>query len=88
VICGFFSPIRTKGTIELLAGERKKVNVSRFVNDMVTFANLDDVLTLQIHLGYLGYDIDEMEVSIPNKEISDEFVNAIEGAHWNEVFMP
>ena len=71
--------------IELLAGGRKKININRFVNDMVTFADLDDVLTLLVHLGYLGYDIDEKEVFIPNKEIYDEFVNAVEGASWDEI---
>jgi len=71
--------------IELLAGGRKKININRFVNDMVTFADLDDVLTLLVHLGYLGYDIDEKEVFIPNKEICDEFVNAVEGAYWDEI---
>ena len=73
--------------IELLAGSRKLININNFTNDMVTFKTYDDVLTLLIHLGYLGYDIDSQEVFIPNKEISDEFVTAIRDAGWNEVIM-
>jgi len=71
--------------IELLAGARKFINISNFSNDMVTFKSLDDVLTLLIHLGYLGYDIETQEVFIPNKEISDEFVTAIRDVKWDEV---
>lgn len=42
--------------IELLAGKRQPVDVSSFSNDMTTFSSADDILTLFIHLGYLGYD--------------------------------
>lgn len=37
---------------------------------MRNFKVRDDVLTLLIHLGYLGYDMDAEEAFIPNKEIS------------------
>ena len=40
-----------------------------FSNDMVTFCTKDDVLTLLIHLGYLGYDFDNESVYIPNMDI-------------------
>ena len=73
--------------IELLAASRKPINISNFTNDMVTFKTYDDVLTLLIHLGYLGYDIEKQEVFIPNKEIADEFVTAIRDVGWNEVIM-
>jgi len=33
----------------------------------------DDVLSLMIHLGHLGYDDERSEVFIPNCEILDEF---------------
>ncbi|MFP3152915.1 ATP-binding protein [Lachnospiraceae bacterium ZAX-1] len=71
--------------VALLAGERKKINTGKFTNDMTTFIDCDDVLTLLVHLGYLGYDFETEEAFIPNKEITDEYVNAIEGAGWNEV---
>ena len=40
--------------IEMLGGSRAEIDVSSFQNDMVSFANRDDVLTYLIHLGYLG----------------------------------
>lgn len=64
--------------IRMLAGFREKVNIRRYVNDMTTFGGYEDVLTLLIHLGYLAYDMDHEEVYIPNKEISKEFVTAID----------
>ena len=39
--------------VEMLAGNRCKINTNRFQNDMTTFEDADDVLTLLIHLGYL-----------------------------------
>jgi len=71
--------------IQLLAGEKKKADIRNFSNDMVTFKTCDDILTLLIHLGYLRYDFETREVSIPNKEISDEFVVAIKDVGWSEV---
>jgi hypothetical protein len=68
--------------ISLLAGDQKKINITKYSNDMVTFAGFEDVLTLLIHLGYLGYDMITKEVFIPNKEIYDEFVNAVEDIAW------
>lgn len=71
--------------IELLSGARKKINTQTFTNDMTTFSSADDVLTLLIHLGYLGYDFTTEEVFIPNSEVTSEFVNAISVAGWEEV---
>lgn len=71
--------------IELISGARKKINTNTFTNDMTTFSSADDVLTLLIHLGYLGYDFDTKEVFIPNSEIASEFCNAIESAGWDTV---
>jgi len=73
--------------VHLLAGERKQIDIGRFANDMVTFESYNDILTLLIHLGYLGYDFETKEVFIPNKEISDEFVKAIgsKSVGWSEI---
>lgn len=72
--------------IKLMSGERQKINTGTFQNDMTSMSSADDVMTLLIHLGYLGYDIDAKEVFIPNKEILQEFVNATTGKDaWNEV---
>lgn len=71
--------------VEMLAGGHIHINTGKFGNDMSSFESADDVLTLLIHLGYLAYDFTNEEVYIPNREISKEFCNAIEGAGWNEV---
>ena len=71
--------------VEMMAGGEVPVNTSKFSNDMTTFATKDDVLTLLIHLGYLGYNSRNSSVFIPNKEVSREYVNAIEDIQWNEV---
>lgn len=70
--------------IKMLAGAEYPVNTNRFQNDMTTFESKDDVLTLLIHLGYLAYDIDKKTAYIPNYEVREEFVNAIEGARWDD----
>jgi len=63
--------------INLLMEKPQSVNTKTFTNDMVTFDSPDDVLTLLIHLGYLGYDYYTKEVFIPNKEIRYEYYNSI-----------
>lgn len=70
---------------KLLAGQPQPVNTRTFSNDMVTFESKDDILTLLIHLGYLGYNFDDKTVYIPNKEIADEFVISMEATGlWKE----
>ena len=71
--------------IRMLAGDRVLVNTGTFSNDMTTFQGKDDVLTLLIHLGYLSYHWQEKTVSIPNKEVAQEYVNAIGTMGWKEV---
>ena len=73
--------------IELLAGKRQEIDISSFNNDMMSFSSADDVLTLFIHLGYLGYDFDRKEVFIPNSEITTEFITAVRDAGWQEVIL-
>lgn len=69
----------------MLAGDSVTINSGTFTNDMTTFSNRDDVLILLIHLGYLTYNSITTSVSIPNKEISMEYVNSIKSIGWNEV---
>ena len=71
--------------IELLAGNSVQIDTSTFTNDMVTFATKDDVLTLLVHLGYLTYNFDTKEISIPNYEISEQFASTIKVMGWSEV---
>ena len=71
--------------VKMLAGDSVRINTGTFANDMTTFATKDDVLTLLVHLGYLTYDSENETVSIPNKEVSQEYVNAISTMNWHGV---
>ena len=79
-----FDGLKDKVT-RMIAGEKIKVNFSKFQNDMTTFNSADDVLTLLVHLGYLTYDFYSKEVWIPNSEIQHEFINSIEDGGWETV---
>ena len=63
------------GVIRMLSGEHIYV--------MHAVKSKNDVLTVLIHLGYLAYDGDTQECYIPNKEVADEFLNAVEDTSWN-----
>ena len=71
--------------IEMLAGNSVRINIGTFHNDMTTFATRDDILTLLVHLGYLTYDVEKESVRIPNKEVAQEYINAISTMDWKEV---
>ena len=71
--------------IEMLSGGSVKIRIGTFANDMTTFNGKDDVLTLLVHLGYLTYNAKSKMVSIPNKEVREEYRNAINVIGWNEV---
>jgi len=71
--------------IQMLGGGHVQVNTFSFQNDMHTFKTKDDVLTLLIHLGYLGYDAETKETFIPNREIAGEFENAMSVGGWPEI---
>ena len=62
---------------ELIGGAETKVDTKGFANDLVTFRDRNDVLTLLIHLGYLAYDDEAQKVRIPNEEVRLEFARAI-----------
>lgn len=68
----------------MMDGGRVKINISGYQNDMTTFHDRDDVLTLLIHLGYLGYDDRTQEVFIPNREILDEFKTSTKSSEWTD----
>ncbi len=71
--------------IRMLAGESCEIDIQSFNNDMVSFDNQDNVLTLLVHLGYLGYRRDTKEVYIPNKEVAMEYITAIRSTSWGTV---
>ena len=68
--------------IRMLSGEKIEIVTGSFQNDMTSIKSRDDVLTLMVHLGYLGYDSKKKEVFIPNEEVREEFVLAVtKGRH-------
>ncbi len=72
--------------VNMMGGGRQRIATGNFANDMTTFTSADDVLTLLVHLGYLGYDKTREEVFVPNNEILDEYVNATkQGEAWDVV---
>lgn len=79
-----FDGLRTS-IIEMLSGVSTKVETSSFQNDMVSFANKDDVITLLIHLGYLAYDQKNQTAFVPNEEIRQELIRATKRKKWNEL---
>ena len=64
--------------IRMLAGENVEVNVTRYMNTMSSFFTKDDLFTYLIHLGYLAYNLKDGTCRIPNKEVRQEWFNAIE----------
>lgn len=71
--------------LAMMAGEELEIDVGSFSNDMTSFTNADDVLTLLIHLGYLGYDSETKKVFIPNREVMQEFVTTTTVGGWDEI---
>ena len=71
--------------IRMFSGERCRVMVGSFVNDLISYKSKDDVLTALIHLGYLAYDFNMKEAYIPNAEVQEAFEYAINGTDWTEI---
>ena len=69
--------------LTMISGDEMEVKTSSFQNDMVTFQNKDDVLTLLIHLGYLAYNQERQTTYIPNEDVRREFREIIEIDKWN-----
>ena len=70
----------------LMSGGRVRVDVTRYQNDMTSFYSKDDILTMFIHLGYLGYQRETKEVFIPNKEVLDVFKSSTRNREWTVTF--
>ena len=70
----------------LMEGGKISVDITGYQNDMTTFNSKDDILTMLIHLGYLGFDSDTKEVFIPNKEVLDVFKSSTKNRDWTVTF--
>ena len=64
--------------IKMLSGEEVDVNVSRYMNTMDSFTSKNDAFTYLIHVGYLAYDREKRTCRIPNREVRQEWINALE----------
>lgn len=65
---------------------RIPVDITGYQNDMTTFHGKDDILTMFIHLGYLGYDRESKEVFIPNREVLQVFKSSTKSRDWAATF--
>lgn len=72
--------------MQMLIGQKCKIDTGAFQNDMTSFKSKDDVLTLLVHLGYLAYDEGAGAVYIPNEEVRGEFIRAIRNGGRPELF--
>ncbi len=70
--------------IEMISGGEVKVNTTTFKNDPTKIQSRDDVLTYLIHLGYLAYNEEKNTAFVPNEEIRQELVNAVNSRKWDE----
>lgn len=70
----------------MLGGTPCHIDTESFQNDMTSFQNRDDVMSLLVHLGYLGYNSIREEVFIPNEEVRGEFFRVIRNSRsWKPV---
>ncbi len=77
-----FDGLKT-AVVEMLSNVHCNIDPFTSQNDMTTFKNKDDVLTLLVHLGYLAFDEMTEEVFIPNQEIAQEFMRSIKVGGWD-----
>lgn len=83
-ICMNFDGLKD-AIVQMLAGEQCPVKINTFQNDMSSFQNKDDVLTVLIHLGYLAYNDAEQTVFVPNEEIRQTLETAVLATNWDHV---
>jgi hypothetical protein len=71
--------------VQMLGGSHITIDTGTFQNDMTNIKRRDDVLTLLVHLGYLAYDSSDKTVYIPNEEVRQEFIRAVQTGKYTEV---
>lgn len=69
----------------MLTEQPTKVTVSTFGNDSNVINSKDELFTLLIHYGYLGYDAANQKTFIPNSEVRQELVLAIKNGNRPEL---
>lgn len=74
-----------ESVLQMLGGAHIKIDTGSFQNDMTNIRQKDDVLTLLVHLGYLAYVADEKTVFIPNEEVRQEFIRAVNTGRHKEI---
>ena len=55
--------------------------------DICLIILLNLILTYLIHLGYLGYNQERRTAFVPNEEIRQELITAVESKSWNEMLI-
>ena len=71
--------------IKMLAGEEVDINITRYMNTMSDFTSRNDVFAYLMYIGYLAYNEEEGTCRIPNREVRQEWFNAIETESEYEV---
>lgn len=71
--------------VQMLGGAHVPIDAGTFQNDMTSMNRRDDVLTLLVHLGYLAYYSADKSVFIPNEEVRQEFIRAVQNGRHKEV---
>lgn len=71
--------------LNMLSGGKVPVNVTTFSNDLSIINSKDDASTALIHLGYLGYDMENGEAYIPNYEVALAYQAALSVGRWSEI---
>ena len=66
--------------IDMISDREVPVKVVDFKNKLDEIKTKDNVLTYLIHLGYLNYDDDTGLCRIPNREIKEEWMSALQEA--------
>ncbi len=59
--------------LKMLAGGNADVEVGTFRNDLSDITSKDEALTALIHLGYLGYDAEDLSAYVPNYEVASAY---------------
>ena len=71
--------------ITLLGAGDVSTDIDSYQNDMTSINNKDDVMTLLVHLGYLGYNSENNSVYIPNEEARRELLRAVKNSNRSEI---